>query len=175
MEKEKKKSLSYTDIITGNMSYSLEQIIEPLKEEHLKTVWLMRNDEEVRKYAESDKEISWQEFEATFKYTDYPKFVFKNKSTGEIMGYFDFRNDMVNDDSNVKEWSFFLGPDHRGKGWSEIMLDLAIDWAKDEGYNIIRATVKEGNIVSHYVHDKLGFQVIKKDRHETIYTLNISN
>lgn len=152
---------------------SFLQTIKPMEEADLKQIWLMRNDAEVLKYAETDNPISWEEFEAVFKYTYYPKLVFKNDSTNEIIGYVEFRNDMSDDIVDTKEWAFFIAPEHRGKGWSEIMLDLAIDYAREQGYNYIRATVKADNEISHHLHNKLGFKIHKDNKRETIYIYNL--
>lgn len=153
--------------------------LDSIKEEDLKSVWLMRNDEEVLKYAESNKPVSWEEYEAVFKYTDYPKLVFRAESqangvkTTTILGYVEFRNDMISDDPGTKEWSFFVAPEHRGKGWSHTMLEMAIDFAKEKGYTNIRAIVKRNNDISQHLHKKLGFKSIKV-RHDTIvYMLDI--
>jgi ribosomal protein S18 acetylase RimI-like enzyme len=155
------------------ISWGTNNFLESLKEEDLKAIWLMRNDEEVLKYAESSKPVSWEEYEAVFKYTDYPKLVFRAESQANqtkisiILGYVEFRNDMINDDPGVKEWSFFVAPEHRGKGWSHVMLEMAIDYAKEKGYCKIRGIVKRNNDASQYLHKKLGFKPIKV-RHDTI-------
>lgn len=151
--------------------------LEPLQEQDLKTVWLMRNDELVCRYAQSPKPVSWEEFEAVFKYTNYPKLVYKSNYTDNtnsssiVIGYVDFRNDMIDDIDSVKEWSFFIAPDQRGKGWARNMLEEAIDWAKTKGYNKIRGIVKTKNEVSRKLHQCLNFQIEKEDNDETTYVL----
>ena len=163
-----------------NQNSIIGQGLESLKQEDLKAVWIMRNDELVCRFAQSNNPVSWQEFESVFKYTDYPKLVFKthysdgNATTSEVIGYVDFRNDMIDDNNDIKEWSFFIAPEHRGKGWSKIMLEEAIDWAKEQGYNSIRGVVKQANEASHSLHEQLGFQVQKETNDEVIYILNLT-
>lgn len=148
--------------------------LDVMTEKDLNTVWLMRNDNLVCKYAQSPDPVSWQEFESVFKYTDYPKLVFKTHHSSNIdviVGYVDFRNDMIDDDAGVKEWSFFVAEEHRGKGWAKLMLEEAIDWAKEQGYNKIRGVVKQANEASHYLHEQLGFEIQKETDDETTYIL----
>ena len=149
------------------------QILKHMEEDDLQKVWLIRNDPDVLKYAQTDSPVSWEEFESVFKYTTYPKLVFVNETTGEILGYVEFRNDMIDDMVDIKEWAFFVAPEHRKKGWAEIMLDLAIDFARDQEYTFIRGTVKADNIASHRLHEKLGFEIQKDNRHETTYILKL--
>lgn len=164
--------------------YGITQVLEPMKEEDLKTVLSMRNDEETRKYSETNHIISEAEFEAVFKFTTYPKLVFKSVSylnpektqqLTKILGYVEFRNDMENDIVDITEWAFFINPEHRGKGWAEIMLSTAIDWATEKGYNFIKGKVKPGNDVSNHLHQKLGFETVKDNREGTTYLLKLTS
>jgi RimJ/RimL family protein N-acetyltransferase len=151
---------------------SFLQLIKQMEEGDLKQVWLMRNDPEVVRFSDSNMPVSWEEFEAVYKYTNYPKLVFKTGSSNEIIGYVEFRNDMKDDDQNTKEWAFFIAEAHRGKGWSEIMLDLAIDWARNKGYTKLRGIVKKDNEASKYLHQKLGFEIQKENNNEITYIFN---
>lgn len=146
--------------------------VKLMSEDDLKRVWTMRNDPEVLKFAQSNQPVSWAEFESVFKFTDYPKLVFKNETTGDIIGYVDFRNDLK--DENIKEWSFFIAEEHRGRGWSSVMLDAALEFAKELGYTTIKGTVKVNNELSIKVHESLGFNLIESNKNENIYLIELS-
>lgn len=163
--------------------YGVTQVLEPMKEADLMHVLAMRNDPETRRYAQTDSIISEAEFDAVFRYTDYPKLLFKSVSylnsekteqLTKILGYVEFRNDSDDGIVDIKEWAFFINPEHRNKGWSELMLDMAIDWATEKGYNFIKGYVKPGNDISNHLHRKLGFDVVKDNREGTVYLLKLT-
>jgi ribosomal protein S18 acetylase RimI-like enzyme len=151
-------------------SYSLRQMTK----NDLVETFLMRNDSEVCKYAQSTNPISWSEHEAVFLYTDYPKYVFVRKVCDvprleETIGYVEFRNDMVNDDQNTKIWGFHLDSEWRGKGLSKTMLEQAIKEAKKLGVKKIIGYVKSTNEASKHLHKSIGFDIVKADNDEIMY------
>jgi GNAT superfamily N-acetyltransferase len=70
-----------------------------------------------------------------------------------ILGWYD--DDWVNVDS------FTVLPEYQGKGLGKILLDKALEWAKDYGFTEIRATSKQP--VSTNVFVKAGFEVTDID------------
>lgn len=164
--------------MTGNNWKKLGYSLRPMTKNDLLETFLMRNDAEVCKYAQSPAPISWNEHESVFLYTDYPKYVFINSISQvppiqETIGYVEFRHDMENDDPNTKMWAFHLSDEHRGLGLSSIMLEKALEEAKKLGIKRLTAVVKINNEKSKYLHEKLGFAIMKVDDNEVTYCLDL--
>lgn len=178
MERETGSSgRSYTDIITGVKPPKLS--LRAMTKGDLMETFLMRNDEQVLKYAQTPNPISWKEHESVFLYTDYPKYVFIDKISDvppfeETVGYLEFRHDVVNDDPNTKIWAFHISDEHRGKGLSGKMLEEGLKEAKKLGIKRIVAVVKKNNEKSIHLHERLGFGIVKADDEEITYELNVA-
>lgn len=168
--------LTYTELMTGRRDCSL--FLRPMREEDLAITLFMRNDPLVRQYADSPTIVSENEHDAVFHYTDYPKYVciLPNSvipESEEIVGFVDFRYDLITDEPNIKIWSFHIHPNFRGQKFSEPMLRLALNEAARLGYECICSYVQKDNIISRHLHTKLGFACIKDDDEVLVYKLNV--
>lgn len=154
-------------------------ILRKMTSADLLETFLMRNDEAVCRFAENPRPISWSEHESVFRYTTYPKYVYTSLVSEvpkfeEIIGYVEFRNDMVNDDPDLKIWAFHLDDEWRGKGLSESMLKDAIKEAKKLGIKYIQGNVKKDNLSSIRLHNKLKFDKIRETDEDIIFELNLA-
>lgn len=127
--------------------------------EDLKIAHAWRNDELVRRMAVREDEISWEEFEAVFKYSNHEFYIFEINYTP--IGYVE----IAPSESKVTgTWSFHIAPEKRGLGLSVIMLRMALYKMRDCGYDKVRAEVKTHNEVSIKLHEQLGFNYVNGDR-----------
>ena len=125
-----------------------------MTDEDLHTVFAARNDEEVIRFSDSGKAISYQEFEALFKFNKNHRLVFEYN--GKMSGYIELSR--FNEDEGYTTWSFFLFPEARGKKLSTLMLDLSLRVLKDMPFDRVKSTVHKNNLPSIALHKKLGFE-----------------
>lgn len=129
--------------------------LRPMTEDDLKITFEWRNDKDVLKHAMSSHPVSWAEHEAIFKYNNAVKLIFE--VNGVPVG---FTSITQSDDEPAGEWSFYLGAEHRGKGYSSIMLEaVLLQLKKEYQYTGITSRVKVYNDVSNHLHEKLGFEI----------------
>ena len=133
--------------------------------------FLMRNDAEVCRFAQIPNPISWNEHEAMFKYTDFPKFVYVGP---HVIGYVEFRHDIYNDDPTVKIWAFMIDALYRGAGLSEPMLKAGLEEVKKLGVKKVWGIVKKDNPVSIHLHKKLNGVILKEDDENYTFELTLS-
>lgn len=58
----------------------------------------------------------------------------------------------------VELWSFEVYPDHRGFGWSKIVLNDIISWARGKEYQRIILWVLKTNIAAIHLYETHGFR-----------------
>lgn len=138
--------------------------------EDLTLVWRWRNDPKVRKSAEDDKYIEWDEHLSWFKNNYGLQWIFtiNHRSVGVITkNKFDY-------------WSFYLDPGEiKRQGYGLIMLSLMIAECKQNGVKEIKAKVQPENKASLQLHSQVGFKLNRKmfygkkpQFYEFIYTIN---
>jgi RimJ/RimL family protein N-acetyltransferase len=137
-----------------NLKMFLSFKLRPMEEQDLAITLVMRNEPEVLKNAITSNVISAAEHDAMFRYNNAVKLVFE--INGQLAGVISVSRDP---DDSTGEWSFYMGKEFRGKGYSEIMLKSVLLYiSKEEGYTGVRATVLKHNAVSKHLHYKLGFE-----------------
>lgn len=126
--------------------------LRPMESKDLPITFAWRNEDQVRKTSMSSNPISFNEHEAMFKYNNAVKLIFE--VDGSPAGYVSCSRDP---DEPTGEWGFHLGPDARGKGYSEIMLRMALIELKRLGFTWLTAQVRLANLPSLHIHNKLDF------------------
>lgn len=127
--------------------------LRPMTEADLDITFQWRNDPEVLKNAQTPSPISFKEHEAMFTHNNAVKLVYE--VDGKPAGFVSCSREP---EAGIGEWAFHLGDGYRGKGLAENMLKAALLYLKqEESYNTIKSRVFVHNLVSNYLHIKLGF------------------
>lgn len=121
-----------------------------MEEKDLPITYTWRNEETIRNSAQTSHIISYNEHEANFKFNNAVKLIFEVNDLPA--GFVSCTRDP---DLAIGEWAFHLGEGFRGKGYSEIMLKMALVELKRLGYEGIIAIVRTNNLPSLHLHRKL--------------------
>jgi RimJ/RimL family protein N-acetyltransferase len=64
-------------------------------------------------------------------------------------------------DANL--WGSWIHPDHRGKGYSDLLYKARIDWARQKGLKRITVSHRESNKASFRANQRHGFTFVRQE------------
>jgi L-amino acid N-acyltransferase YncA len=139
----------------------MDFVIEPVSTEDGKAIIDIFNHYVENSFAAyPESKVPYEFFDLFLEMAEgYPFLVAKYSGKEEVLGFSLLRpHNPIPAFSGVAEITYFLAPDHTGKGIGRQMLDRLLVGAREKGIKSILASISSLNSVSLAFHKKNGFQ-----------------
>jgi len=93
------------------------------------------------------------------KAQNFPFFVIEDTKKQKVAGYADYSSfRSFTGYRHTVEHSIYVSPEYTGQGLGKLLLQSLIDYAKQHNVHVMVAGIDHENLVSIYLHEKLGFK-----------------
>ena len=138
-------------------------VIRELKLDDLDNLFELYRDEEITQYTddlhayEEEKELQHAYIENMYRYFGYGLWLVFSKETGELIGRAGLEHREYRDEIEL-DLGYVIGTKYQRQGFATEICEAIIAYAKENtGFERINVLIKEGNLASEKLAQKLGF------------------